>query len=246
MNRTPLFAALALAAGCYSSPPPPSLLNLNIYWGFLGWQGQPAFGNFSQTDPGCSQANVDQVYVSITGPGGYTQDENFPCVQPNGVPGVQYADVYAGTYSWTLYGSRNGVVVYSVTETNQNVAPDSTGNATFESALEALYPNLNVSYTLPATCAGPPAIAQMSFQLDLLGSVYYANAGTTFFPLACGANSSTIVVPALPANSYVMNFVRALDANGTSQYQVCGQTVVQAPGNVSGSASVTLSTTPCP
>lgn len=237
-------AALALGAGCTSSPGP-APVNLNLYWHFVGAQGQ-VYGSGSQANPGCAEAGVDTVLIQLTDPYGYFTSPSFSCVRSNGVPGASYAGVN-GLYSWTVTGYRGGLrgtAVYSVTQTNQNVVGDSTGNAIVDVELAALYIDQNVSYSLPSgTTCESAGITGMSFELDQSGSLYYTNAGTSAFPVACGdtTQDNFFTVPSLPPGGYSLLFVSALGPSGSAAYATCDTSVVQpsaSPGQTFASSSV--------
>ena len=246
MKRALVIAAIALGVGCTSSPPPPAYANLTLYWHFVGAQGQQ-YGNGTNANTGCAQAGVDSVQVTLTGPYGYTSTDDSPCVTSSGAPGITYPGVYAGPFTWTIVGRRNGLPVYSVTETNVNVA----GDAVFDVAPAALYPDLNVTYTLPTgdTCNSPTAVQQMSFALFQGGSLYLTNSGTSFFPLVCGdpPSSNVFTVPSLPQGGYTFRYVAALNNVGTSLYQQCGLNVPQGSTNPqSVLATLAVATSSCP
>jgi len=245
MKRVLLAATLALSAGCYSSPPSPPIVNLNLYWHFVGRQGQ-TYGDGTQANTGCAEAGVDTVSVTLTDPTGYTYaPQSFPCVQSNGVPGVTYPGLYAGGYAWIVAGYRGSLPVYSVTQTNQPVNPDSTGNATVDVAPAALYPDLNVTYDLPATVTCSAAsIVQVSFELDQGGALYYTNAGSATSPgfgLPCADPPQNVfTVPSLPAGTnYQFSYIEALASTGPV-YEACGLLVIQTSQDPASSMSANL------
>jgi hypothetical protein len=150
MNRA-VAAALLLAVGgtaCapIAEPVPPSLL---IYWRFVGSQGQP-YGDGTQRAPGCVGANVDQIHMTVVGPGGFVIDDyTYPCLY-QGVPGIFYEPLAGGTYRWSIEGIRLGLTVFYA-----EGITDVFGPVVLTVPLAADFPDVNVTYQLPAgvTCA---------------------------------------------------------------------------------------------
>jgi hypothetical protein len=222
MNRAALAAVLLAVGGSACAPPPPPP-TLTLYWQFVGSQGQ-VYGNGTQRDPGCVAANVDQVRMFVTGPGGWVLDDFvYPCVF-GGVPGIFYDGLVPGAYSWAMEGRRLGMTVFyqeGVTNVFEPVVRTVP--------LLADFPDLLVSYTLPAgvTCAsnwtGFP-LGQIAFQILSTVPPFVEEYGDPNLFLTCQDPPNAFTVPSLPPGTYHMSFIAALTPTvipPASAYQEC-------------------------
>jgi hypothetical protein len=231
MKRAAALAALALiGAACEPAPPPPPIYastEITFYWRFVGDQGD-VFGDYTIGNTGCETAAVDQVRISLTGPGGpYSQ--TVACVQPNGSPGV-IVPAWVGVNTWTVEGLRTGHPVFRVQGTATVDVP-----ATFDLTLDALYGDMNLFYDLPAgqACLAGDTIQVALYDYDYVPSrlAYTTNFPGYTVPLPCNYpplappnQDNFFVIPSLVTSSasgfYRFNFITVVRA-GFAEYQIC-------------------------
>lgn len=227
MHRNVLAAAIAAllaGAACTTEPPPPS--SITLYWRFLGSQGQP-YGDGTERNTGCLGANVDQVRLVLTAPGGvFWDDYTFPCAYgPTGVPGVVYDFVPEGTWTYALEGIRQGLTVYYASG-----VLDVFGPVVRTVPLAADYPDLLIRYTLPAgvTCAtnwtGFP-LGQIAFSMLNTVAPYVEEYGSANVSVTCqDPPNDVITAPSIPPATYHMRYISALTPTvipPAAAYQEC-------------------------
>jgi len=252
MKRIAAFAAAALVvAGCGPGPQPvPFFTDLTLYWQFVDQDGN-RFGNFTGANPGCVDANVDDVVVTLIGPGGRTV-WTVPCVASNGIPGATFPQVPTGSYTWTVEGWRAGLAVFSMTGGGQVF-----DFPFFDTAPLAIFPNMDLFYDLPSG-VGCTGIFQISFQLDNItvpsSPVVEYSSLNAFIPCGLPPNNG-FTMPSIPLGNYGYRFIAAVDApppRGRSLYQICGfglppdRPIVQVAGGVFVVAPLSLPFGTCP
>lgn len=252
MNRIAAFVtAVFVLAGCAPAPVPiPMFTDLTFYWQFQDQDGN-RYGNFTAAFPGCIDANVDDVVVTLTGPGGRVV-RTVPCVASNGVPGAMFAGVPTGSYTWTVEGWRAGLAVYSMSGGGQVF-----DFPFFDTTPLAIYPNMDLFYDLPSGvgCAG---IYEIDFELDNItvpaSPVIEYSSVNAFIPCSPAPNNG-FTMPSIPLGTYGYRFIAAVDApppRGRSLYQVCGyglppdQPFVQVNGGIAVHAPLDLPFGACP
>lgn len=94
-------AGLATVWGCGKTSH--SSGSITFYWSFVGGQYQ-VYGDGTSASPGCVEAGVDTVVLTVTDPTGERLfSESFDCVESvSGIPGigVEITDVLSGNYTW--------------------------------------------------------------------------------------------------------------------------------------------------
>ncbi len=222
MTRTAaaLASSIALAVAACGPAPAPPFSDVTFYWNFQDGDGN-TFGNFTASNPGCGIANVDEVRVTYTGPTG-TSWFTAPCTV-GGIPGAMPpTPLPAGSYTFTLDGFRQGLIVY----TAQGFG-DIVNFPAFFLTLNAVFPNMDLWYELPVgqTCAG---IAEIAFQLvngpGQPGAVVEYSWENVLVACRMPPNNG-FTMPSIPPGNYGYRFVSAVNApmpGGQSVFQVCG------------------------
>ncbi len=239
-----VLAVLGTAAlsGCSTPPPPYVYYDVNVYWRFLGAQGQP-YGDATNADPGCADAGVDQVRVTLQGP--VQRQVVVTCVDLGGTPGIRVEGLLAGNYLVTTEGLRGGLPVYL--ESQRPVAIPVPAPGDLDVVPAAIYGDMNVFYDLPAgvTCANA-AITEIAFELYEIGALvpWYSSAANAFVPCRSFPDNG-FIVPSVPPGSYRFRYVSAMQG-ATAAYQVCGVTPVQGSGTQSVTYFLPVATFQCP
>jgi hypothetical protein len=229
MKRAAVAALALAAAACEPAVPMYPATDITFYWRFIGQQGD-VFGDYSNANPGCYGASVDQLKITLTSPAG-VQTLYAPCVSSLGSPGAVFS-TWVGVNSWIVQGLRTGLPVFEVTG-SVNV-PDL--GATMDLSLPALYGDMNLFYELPATAA---CFAGDTIQLTLYDYDYVPSrvAYTTDYPgftipIPCNypplappdGPDNFIVIPSLATSTgagyYRFNYISVI-RGGLAVYQVC-------------------------
>jgi hypothetical protein len=200
---------------------------ITFYWRFAGQQGD-VFGDYTVGNTGCDTAAVDQVRISLAGPGGpYSQTVN--CVQSNGSPGV-VVPAWIGANTWTVEGLRTGEPVFRVQGSANVLVP-----TTVDLTLDGLYGDMNLFYDLPVgqVCLAGDTIQVALYDYDYVPSrlAYTTNFPGYTVPIPCNYpplappnQDNFFVIPSLVPSSatgfYRFNFITVV-RTGFAEYQVC-------------------------
>jgi hypothetical protein len=233
MSRTAAAILASLVAiatsACGPAPaPPPLYSDVTFYWQFRDQDGN-RYGDFTASFPGCDVANVDHVRVTLTDPLGTLPSMLVPCVAVNGMPGATFTALPTGPYTWFIEGLRSDFPVFAV-----QGAGDIVNSPFFYPTVEAVYPNMDLFYTLPpgVNCTG---VAEIAFELDNIdGGVVEYSSENAF--IACGPPFG-FTMPSIPQGTYGYRFIEAIPSLGPPLYKACGvglppePPLVQSPPN---------------
>jgi hypothetical protein len=229
MKRAAAIAALALAgAACEPAPPVYAVSEITFYWRFMGQQGD-VFGDYTVGNTGCATAAVDEIQITLGGPGG-PYARTVGCVQSNGSPGV-VVPAWVGPNTWTIEGLRTGHRVFTVQGSADVGAP-----ITLDLTLQAIYGDMNLFYDLPAgqACLAGDTLQVALYDYDYNPSrlAYTTNLPGFTVPVPCNypplappnGPDNFLVIPSLVTSSatgfYRFNFISVVRA-GFAEYQIC-------------------------
>jgi hypothetical protein len=247
MNRiaaAALASLIALATSACGPAPAPPFTDVTFYWQFLDGDGI-LYGDYTARNPGCNAANVDEVWITISGPGGVT-DMVVPCT--NGLlPGVTLTLVPTGPSTWVIRGLRQQFQVFSVTGAGQIA-----GLPSFDTTLEANHPNMDLAYELPLglDCS---SVSGIRFELNNIVGRVVEYSDQNQFPACRPPPTNFFTMPSIPIGTYGFRFVAAVNVLGQSVAQECGyglppqEPIVQvAPSGTLATALLAFTTVTCP
>lgn len=247
MRLATTLIAVALGSGCILQTNTDTG-RVNFYWTFWS-QSLDDIGAF--TDPAtpiCTRAGVDDVRIRLTTPSGATPYPlDWPCINPEDVPGAAYDGLEAGTWSWALEARRGGVTVFGASGTFE--ARDGERAVVLTRATPPpVNWDVTTSYTAPSCAAGD----RLDFDLIATSGgarvkVFSTRDALVNPPvsLPCGAGAFTI--PSVAPGPYELSDWVQVDASGAPvAYGTCRPSWTQ-PNDTSVSLAVTVSaSTPPP
>ncbi len=261
MNRVALFvlAAVAGGTGCVVTTHSDQPGTIGMGWTFTNSQSQ-VYGNGTAQNPGCAEAGVNQVAVTITDPNGrQVLSQAVDCQDASTqIPGVAFtiSSIFDGeSYGWSLDALRGDTVVYHAEGSTVLWVGDMVDVGTV--ALDAIYQDIALSFTVPS-CSGISDLELALYEADNVFPNYPTS--TLAFSSALGPNpnigivcktAGVITLPSVPQNQwYEFHYISAVNSSGESVYQICNTTFDHQAqvGQTADVVAVHLatSTTQCP
>jgi hypothetical protein len=211
-------ALTPLLAGCVSSSSmDPGSGSATIYWRFQSFDRLIA-GDFTATNPGCLEAGVDEVDLTIRDAGGaIAYYQSHFCQASNGVPGVVVM-LLPGRYSFeaTAYRGRNHNTADPVFSSAGGFDVGNGLDTPVDTILDVLSPQpLQVLYSKngAVTCSG---VSGVHYSVsDAVGLVEAATVG-------CDPYNELLVRGAsVLGTNYTVDYLQLLDTGGFSIYERC-------------------------
>jgi hypothetical protein len=222
MKRLALvLAAAVLGTGCIitDDDPPLGFGDLDVSWRFRNFDGSLA-GDYSAANPGCSEAGVTEVDLSLWRGSTRVAFQTFACQETAAsLPGAFLQDVREGTYSYELTGYRLDEPVFQDGGT-VSILPNHATQVL--ATLDVLTPqSLTLYYSLNGVLTNCSTTPSINYALYNQADVLVSGGEIDCDPVANGFSVTNLSV----GTTYYLEFLQAVDSIGESRFELCAVNV---------------------